>query len=186
MTEEQKAMADITGSGSALSDVAPIVSELRKYIMFVRSDVARSHSADDMESLDVLSYFSNERYGSDLPILQRIVSQIFQCSATSGEVERIFSRGGIVCTPRRNRFHAKTVGTLVFLHAAYSEERDVPRRRIRLIENTARFWAHLGKDVIDKSFGVLDSLCAWTEPQNIDEEDDEAEYDEGAADPEDI
>ena len=45
----------------------------------------------------------------------RLVKQIFSVPATSAPIKRVFSQGGKILTPLRNRLKPKNLETLIFL-----------------------------------------------------------------------
>ena len=57
-----------------------------------------------------------------LPILSRIAKRVMAASACSSDVERLFSRAGIIFSPFRNYLKPETIQFLTTLHYWYIEE----------------------------------------------------------------
>ena len=134
---------------------------------------------NDTNIIEPFIFFSNEKYGKQLPILSRIARDIFQCSATSGDVERIFSKGGIVCSDRRNKLKPDTISDLIFLHGVYKSNLLNNHRSNNSIQKTKKFISLASKSVILKNDGdsFLDTLCSWYW-DIIEAEDDEDDEDD--------
>jgi len=111
LSEEDQALLDLD-EGLALSDVNPLHEEIRRYI-----SLARSISADSRSTLGFW-----KEYSAELPILSKVARRVLAISGTSCDVERLFSRAGLICTALRNRLAPKTIQCLSSLHYYYAAE----------------------------------------------------------------
>lgn len=62
---------------------------------------------------------------SKFPILSRVAKRVLCSSATSCDVERLFSRAGLICTSLRNRLKPRTILFLTALHYHYMIEENL-------------------------------------------------------------
>ena len=101
--------------GKSFSDKKPLLEEFMKYISFIRV-----HYWDD----DAIFFSCLWREHSDMfPILSRIAKRVMAASASSSDVERLFSRAGIIFfSPLRNNLKPETIQFLTTLHYWYIEE----------------------------------------------------------------
>lgn len=98
--------------GLALSDVNPLHEEIRRYISLAR--------AFPVDSRSTLGFWKDNSV--DLPILSKVARRVLAISGTSCDVERLFSRAGLICTALRNRLAPKTIQCLSSLHYHYAAE----------------------------------------------------------------
>jgi len=111
LSEEDQALLDLD-EGLALSDVNPLHEEIRRYISLAR--------AVPVDSRSTLGFWKDNSV--DLPILSKVARRVLAISGTSCDVERLFSRAGLICTALRNRLAPKTIQCLSSLHYHYAAE----------------------------------------------------------------
>ena len=117
--------------GLALSDVNPLHEEIRKYISLARAISVNSRST--------LGFWKDN--SADLPILSKVARRVLAISGTSCDVERLFSRAGLICTALRNRLAPKTIQCLSSLHYYYAEEQAQSTRSANEDGRAKRFAA---------------------------------------------
>jgi len=111
LSEEEQALLDLN-EGLSLSDVNPLHEEIRRYISLARAVPADSRST--------LGFWKEN--SAELPILSKVARRVLAISGTSCDVERLFSRAGLICTALRNRLAPKTIQCLSSLHYYYAAE----------------------------------------------------------------
>ena len=113
-----------------LSTVSPIKVELGKFIPFVR--------ALDANERNPLLFWAN--HGHKYPILCLLASKVLSGNVTSADVERLFSRGGLICSNLRASLKPMTVLILTSLHYFYREEESIlDSRSITSTKKSTRF-----------------------------------------------
>ena len=132
LSEENQALLYLN-EGLALSNVNPLHEEIRKYI-----SLARALSVDSRSTLGFW-----EDNSADLPILSKVAQRVLAISGTSCDVERLFSRAGLICTALRNRLAPKTIQCLSSLHYYYAEEQAQQSTRSANADGRARRFAAL-------------------------------------------
>lgn len=128
LTPEEEALEGLT-TGLALSEINPLHAEFKDYVILVMAIPVAERST--------LGFWKT--HGLKFPILRRIARRVLCSSATSCDVERLFSRAGLICTALRNRLAPKTTQCLTTLHYYYADEEK------QLTEVTARDKATAGR-----------------------------------------
>ena len=90
LSGEDQALFDLN-EGLALSNVNPLHEKIRKYIRLAR--------ALSVDSRSTLGFWKDN--SADLPILIKVARRVLAISGTSCDVERLFSRAGLICTALR-------------------------------------------------------------------------------------
>jgi hypothetical protein len=84
-----------------------------------------------------LHFWADDDIKRSFPILCRVAAQVFAQEATSGDMERINSRGGIYYSPHRNRFSPDLV---IFLYGCYvRDDGGITTRQRVAKERSANF-----------------------------------------------
>jgi hypothetical protein len=135
-TPQEAALARLNNN-IVLSEVNPLLEECKNYINLVVNLV------DDLNTLGFWRMYAHK-----FPILSRVARRLLCCSATSCDVERLFSRAGLICSTLRNRLAPKTIQCLTTLHYFYADEEK------RMKEETSREKAATGRA---KHFATLTS-----------------------------
>jgi len=130
-----------------------------------------------------LNHYLLKKSDTQLLCWSRLAEVVLPIPATSGDVERVFSRSGIICTPRRNRLKPDTIKKLVFLHQAYLEAELFNARQRKTIKYFDHFISLMIKYLNDEAawneyfFSLADDL----EPVYFSDDDgDEDEFDDGS------
>jgi hAT family C-terminal dimerisation region len=113
--------------GMVLSQINPLQREIADYV-----DVVLTIDPDDRDTLGF--WVENE---IRFPILAKVARRTLCISATSCDVERLFSRAGLICTKLRSRLAPNTILCLSALHYHYSEEENISASR-RSVDASAR------------------------------------------------
>ena len=111
LSEEEQALLDLS-EGLALSDVNPLHEEVRRHISLARTVPADSRST--------IGFWKEN--SAELPTLSKVARRVLAVSGTSCDVERLFSRAGLICTALRSRLAPKTIQCLSSLHYYYAAE----------------------------------------------------------------
>ena len=91
-------------SSSASQPLTPL-AEYQKYLTMCNCD----YDGDE----ECLAFWQRKR--QDLPILFQLAMKVHTVPASSAPVERVFSHGGIIMRPHRNRLSDTMLSNLVFL-----------------------------------------------------------------------
>ena len=91
--------------------------EITKYIALVKVNMLEPREGGEV--VDTLNFWSEDDIKRTFPILCRIAAQVFVQEATTGDMKRINSRGGIYYTPHCNRLAPETVKKMIFLCGCY-------------------------------------------------------------------
>ena len=84
-----------------------------------------------------------------MPILSKVARKVLAISGTSCDVERLFSRAGLICTALRNRLAPKTIQCLSSLHYFYAaEEQAHQSTRSKSADARAKRFAALTTDLL--------------------------------------
>ena len=126
LSEQQRMMAALR-EGMVLSQINPLQREIADYV-----DVVLTIDPDDRDTLGF--WVENE---IRFPILAKVARRTLCISATSCDVERLFSRAGLICTKLRSRLAPNTILCLSALHYHYSEEENISASR-RSVDASAR------------------------------------------------
>ena len=95
-----------------------------------------------MDSRSTLGFWRDN--SADLLILSKVARRVLAVSGTSCDVERLFSRAGLICTALRNRLVApKTIQCLSSLHYYYAEEQAQQSTRSANADGRAKRFAVL-------------------------------------------
>jgi hypothetical protein len=94
-----------------------------------------------VDSRSTLGFWKDN--SADLPILSKVARRVLAISGTSCDVERLFSRAGLICTALRNRLAPKTIQCLSSLHYYYAEEQAQQSTRSANADGRARRFAAL-------------------------------------------
>jgi hypothetical protein len=121
------------------------------------------------EVVDTLNFWSEDDIKRTFPILCRIAAQVFVQEATTGDMKRINSRGGIYYTPHCNRLAPETVKKMIFLCGCYVRDEGGLATRQRVPkERSSKFILHQSISCqIDRNKATEDftefpnDLCAW-------------------------
>jgi hypothetical protein len=114
LTEEEETM-EFLNEGLGLSEVNPLHAEFKAY-----TQVAKALSAEDRSTLGFWKTYEHR-----FPILAKVARKLLCASGTSCDVERLFSRAGLICSALRNRLLPKTIQCLTTMHYYYAEEEKV-------------------------------------------------------------
>ena len=120
-----------------MSTVSPIKVELGRFVPLVKSL--------GIEQRNPFKFWATE--GNKFPILRRLALKILSANVTSADVERLFSRGGIICSNLRSLLKPDTVLTLTSLHYFYREEEDIIDSRSISSTNKSTRFASLQMDM---------------------------------------
>jgi len=82
------------------------------------------------------------------PIISRVARRLLCCSATSCDVERLFSRAGLIFSALRNRLAPKTIQCLTTLHYFYADEEKRVTSREKAATSRAKRFATLTSDLL--------------------------------------
>ena len=138
LTEEEKLM-ELLNDGLALSEVNPLHLEFKNYTMLVKELPAQNRST--------LGFWRD--HGHKFPILSRVARRVLCASSTSCDVERLFSRAGLICTALRNRLAPRTIQCLTTLHYYYGEEeKKGPSTREKAADGRAKRFATLTTNLL--------------------------------------
>ena len=138
LSEEDQALFDLN-EGLALSDANPLFEEIKAYISLARALPA--------ESRNTLGFWKDNY--ARLPILSKVARKVLAISGTSCDVERLFSRAGLICTALRNRLAPKTIQCLSSLHYFYAaEEQAHQSTRSKSADARAKRFAALTTDLL--------------------------------------
>ena len=132
---------------------------------------------DDKNSFNPLVFWPAHK--EKFSIMARLCEVLLPIPATSGDVERIFSRGGIICTPRRNRLKQDTIQKLVFLHQAYLEDELFNSRQRKTMKDFDEFMKCLNdEEAWDEYFFFLTDVLELTYFSDDDADEDEINDDD--------
>ena len=138
LSEEDQALFDLK-KGLALSDANPLFEEIKAYISLARALPAESRST--------LGFWKDN--SARLPILSKVARKVLAISGTSCDVERLFSRAGLICSALRNRLAPKTIQCLSSLHYFYAaEEQAQQSTRSKNADARAKRFAALTTDLL--------------------------------------
>jgi len=118
LSEQQRMMAALR-EGMVLSQINPLQKEIADYV----------------EKVSLIAPGKRDTFGfwteNELlfPILAKVARRSLCVSATSCDVERLFSRAGLICTKLRNRLAPYTILCLSAFHYQYSEEENIRASR---------------------------------------------------------
>jgi hypothetical protein len=115
-----------------LSEVNPLFEEFKNYVNLVVNLV------DNRSTLGFWKIHAHK-----FPILSRVARRLLCCSATSCDVERLFSRAGLICSALRNRLAPKTIQCLTTLHYFYADEEKRVTSREKAATSRAKRFATL-------------------------------------------
>ena len=127
-------------------------------------------------------------YKSQFPILAGVAAIVLAQDITTGDMERINSRGGIYYRPHRNRLKPETVQKIIFLYGCYvREDGGLTHRQQKARERASTFIQHqsiscqINPSKASEEFtDFLHGLCSWI--YLGDDEDDEVEHENGEDD----
>jgi hypothetical protein len=111
----QQIMQAALREGITLSTINPLQMEIAEYVDKVLMI--------PLDEKDTLGFWDENE--SQFPILARVARRTLCISATSCDVERLFSRAGLICTNLRNRLSQRTILCLSALHYHFSEEENI-------------------------------------------------------------
>ena len=95
--------------------IYPLAAEIHEFVKRARRI--------PVEERDTLEFW--KMWQSKFPILSRVAKRVLCSSATSCDVERLFSRAGLICTSLRNRLKPRTILFLTALHYHYMIEENL-------------------------------------------------------------
>ena len=177
LSAEDQAIALILGTSQQFSAVVPVTEETTKYIEAVRKE-------DCIK--DPLKFWF--KYQKEFPILSRVASQVLAQDATSGDQERINSRGGIYYTPHRNLLKPDIVKHMIMLNNYYNEKEPHSARAklsetktLEFIDNQSNCCRADRYNLTPDGVEYLNGLCDWIVEEESDYEDDSEEEDEEIA-----
>ena len=147
-SEEDVLRSAFLNDSPEYSTFVPVKQELQRYTAYMLV-----YCKDNTKDFNPLMFWPAHK--AQFPIMARIAEVVLPAPSTSGDVERIFSRSGIVCTTRRNRLKQNTIEKLVFLHQAYLEN-EVYNGRQRKTMNDF-------EDFISKMTEFMNDEVAWNE-----------------------
>lgn len=120
------------------------LSKTSELIKQMRAFYKRVHALDLTKHDDPIEFFS--KYEKEFPIFARIARVVFAMSATSADVERLFSKSGLIVTKLRNRLLSEKVDMLTTLNCWMNgaEERmerceDLTEKELRGKNRNAKF-----------------------------------------------
>lgn len=120
-------------------DISAYKKEIADYLLYMDSAQGRAHE----EPLAMWSLISGR-----FPVLARFARRVLCISATSADVERLFSHAGDVCTPDRSQLTADKINMLVTCNLYLRRKLSVQdKRNIKSAARVGRF-AQLGVDRI--------------------------------------
>lgn len=138
LTEEEQALLELN-DGLSLSEVNPLHEEIKSYITAAR--------AVPVELRNTLGFWKENELRYTL--LARVARRVLSTSGTSCDVERLFSRAGLICTALRNRLSPKTIQCLTSLHCYYASEEKVQQStRSKNADGRAQRFASLTTDLL--------------------------------------
>jgi hypothetical protein len=181
--EEEEALASIQDSTPTYSAISPLRDECTRYITKIRYLTAE---ARDISSIvDPLEFFAE--YKSQFPILTGVAAIVLAQDITTGDMERINSRGGIYYRPHRNRLKPETVQKIIFLYGCYvREDGGLTHRQQKARERASSFIRYQSISCqIDPSKAseeftdFLHGLCSWIYLGDDEDNEDEDEDEEG-------
>lgn len=114
LSEVEQALLDLN-DGLTLSEINPLHEELMTYVTIVKSL--------EVESRSTLRLWKENEVR--FPLLAGVARRVLSTSGTSCDVERLFSRAGLICTALRNRLSPKTIQCLTTLHYYYAAEEKI-------------------------------------------------------------
>ena len=97
------------------STINPLAAEIHEFVKRARRI--------PVEERDTLEFW--KMWPSKFPNLSRVAKRVLCSSATSCDVERLFSRAGLICTSLRNRLKPRTILFLTALHYHYMIEENL-------------------------------------------------------------
>ena len=104
---------EFLNEGLGLSEVNPLHAEFQAY-----TQLARALSVEERSTLGFWKIYEHR-----FPILAKVSRRVLCASGTSCDVERLFSRAGLICSLLRNRLLPKTC--LTTMHYYYADEEKV-------------------------------------------------------------
>jgi hypothetical protein len=105
LTAAQKLARKYAGVDTGAPQVSPFKREIAGYLLFMDS-----HDGQHDDLKDPLKLWS--LIAGRFPILARFARRVLAISATSADVERLFSHVGDVCTPDRNSLSPQSINML--------------------------------------------------------------------------
>ena len=114
LTEEEQALLELN-DGLSLTEVNPLHEEIKIYITAAR--------AVPVELRNTFGFWKENKLRYTL--LARVARRVLSTSGTSCDVEKLFSRAGLICTALRNRLSPKNIQCLTSLHCYYASEEKV-------------------------------------------------------------
>tara|TARA_A100001015_G_scaffold197853_1_gene220695 strand:+ start:384 stop:1205 length:822 start_codon:yes stop_codon:yes gene_type:complete len=137
-TDLQRAL-DQLSDGIALSEINPLHKEISAYVTKALASPIDERNTLEFWRINCQSF----------PTLAKVARRVLVVSATSCDVERLFSRAGLICTALRNRLAPKTIQCLTALRYRYAaEEKVVESTRSLRADGRAQRFATLTTDLI--------------------------------------
>ena len=155
VTALQRAL-DQLSDGIALSEINPLHKEISAYVARVL--------ALSIDERSTLGFWKHNWH--NFPTLAKVARRVLVVSATSCDVERLFSRAGLICTALRNRLAPKTIQCLTALHYHYAaQEKVLESTRSLRADGRAKRFATLTTDLL------IDSGVSYISDDESDDED---------------
>ena len=99
-----------------------VKNELERYLEEERLAVKKKDADGTVQKkVDILKYWREKAASNQYPILCEMARIYLAVPASSGEVERLFSAGGVIKRRRRNRLKIKRVENLLLIKDHYSK-----------------------------------------------------------------
>jgi hypothetical protein len=155
VTDLQRAL-DQLSDGIALSEINPLHKEISAYVARVL--------ALSIDERSTLGFWKHNWH--NFPTLAKVARRVLVVSATSCDVERLFSRAGLICTALRNRLAPKTIQCLTALHYHYAaQEKVLESTRSLRADGRAKRFATLTTNLL------IDSGVSYISDDESDDED---------------
>ena len=106
---------EFLNEGLGLSEVNPLHAEFKAYTQLAR--------ALSVEELSTFGFWKIHEHR--FPILAKVARRVLCASGTSCDVERLFSRAGLICSALRNRLLPITIQCLTTMHYYCADEEKV-------------------------------------------------------------
>ena len=183
----------IQGSTPTYSTICPLREECTRYITKIRYLIAEARDTNSI--VEPLQFFADHK--SQFPILAGVAAIVLAQDITTGDMERINSRGGIYYRPHRNRLKPETVQKIIFLYGCYvREDGGLTHRQQKARERASNFIRYqsiscqINQNKATVEFtDFLHGLCSWIylgdDEENEDEDEDEDEEGKDQEDDED-
>ena len=138
LSEEEQALLDLS-DGLSLSEINFLHEEIKNYIIAAR--------AIPVQLRNTLGFWKENEFR--FPLLAGVARRVLPTSGTSCDVERLFSRAGLICTALRNKLSSKTIQCLTTLHNYYAAEENVQQSmRSKNADGRAQRFATLTTDLL--------------------------------------